>query len=80
LNISRLAACIWIIFFNLKGMNWAMLVTISHTVTSITAFSVTKKPKQKKSQKKAELSWGNTKHVWHLHPAEYTNLSLGPHS
>ena len=37
-----------------------MLVTISCTVTSITAFSVTKKPQ--KSRKKAELSWGNTIH------------------
>ena len=35
-----------------------MLVIISRTVTSITAFSVTKK--LQKSRKKAELSWGNT--------------------
>ena len=45
-------------FFIWKVWSGAMLVTISRTVTSITAFSVTKKPQ--KSRKKAKLSWGNT--------------------
>ena len=52
--------CMYLDNFFLIWKVWsgAMLVTIFRTVTSITAFSVTKKPQ--KSRKKAKLSWGNT--------------------
>ena len=56
LNISRLAACIWIIFFNLKGMKWGYVSY--HFLHCYINYCIlyNKKAKTKKKPKKAEAT------------------------